>query len=219
MTETNAPAYRFRPYPAPWRSGPEGPPDAQTLFLEQSREEELFQRIMGEATQEKTPLEDLLRHTMRLAFPHALDSDLERAIGVIKARTDHWQDSFDREGNPCWISLTLSERDENTDKIQPDAVLPSDAESAAPPKTDTEGRSEKDRERPGFFGGLLGMFFRPPDPRRTQITPASIAAGRGTIPPPQPRPLRSLIRLVILGGICALAYYALVIKGCTPKVM
>jgi len=219
MTETNASAHRSRSFPAPWRPGPEGLPDPQTLLLEQIREEELFQRIMEEAKQEKTPLEDLLKHTIRLVFPQAEDSHVERALAAFKARSAERQNRVDRDGNPHWISLTVSERDESGVRIKPDTVRPSDAESAAPPKTDTKGRSEKDRERPGIFKRFWGMFSRPPDPRRTQITPDPIAARKGATPPPRPSPLRGLVRLSLLFGICALVYYALALRGCMPNIM
>jgi hypothetical protein len=135
--------------PIPWRSSPEGP-DAQTLLLEQSREEELFQRIMGEAQHEKTPLEELLKSTMRLAFPHAKDSDLERALNEIKARSTEWQNNVDQDGNPRWISLPLRERNNSKTKAQPSVARPSatKTKNAAPQKKD---------KKSGFLHGLIRL--------------------------------------------------------------
>ena len=151
MTEANISDRPSRSYPAPWRSSPENP-DMQTLFLEQNREEELFQRIMGEAKHEKTPLDNLIKNTVRLAFPHTKDNDIERTLGVIKACTAHWESRFDRDGNPCWITLNQLVCDKAADKVQPDAKLPSDAESAAPSKknqvTPTSIAADRDRLPP-----------------------------------------------------------------------
>ena len=200
-------------YPAPWRPCPGGL-DAQELFQKQAEEEALFLGIIRDAGRAQTPLDNLFRQTMRLAFPQASEDDLERSLKVIKARTEDWQSTLDKNGNPAWISVHLHEGAENGEGLHPGGVLPSDAETAAPPKVDTEGRSERDRERPGLFGGILGMFSGAASGKRHQITPESIAAGKGTIPPPERRPLRGIVRLAMLVGLCVLAYR--LTRGCTP---
>ena len=189
----------------------------ETMRLEFQQEEVLFRHIMDEARSECSQLGDSLRDFMRLAFPRAGDGDIERAVATVKASTASWQDAYDKEGNPCWISLTLPERGESDEGLQPGGVLPSEAESAGPPKTDAERKAEHDRERPGFFKRLFGGASSV-DPKRPPVTPASIAAGKGTIPPPKPRPLRGFIRLAVLGAVFAVIYHMVVVRGCTPKI-
>ena len=176
--------------PYSWRSNLEGP-DAQTLFeqsrLEHNREEELFQRIMGEAQYEKTPLDELLRSTLRLAFPHAKDSDLERALGMIRARSAEWRNNLDQDGNPRWITLPLRERDSAKDTEQAGATRPPDTKDATrhsnkdatrlpDTKDDTKDADPpKEKAKPTFLGGL--------------------------------------IRLVVFAGLVLLAYHILVVRG------
>lgn len=214
MIDPESAAEPFRACPAPWRPCPGGP-DAQTLFLEQKREEELFQCILEEARQEETALNGLFGHVMRLAFPNTPEADRERALGMILSRTANWQNSFDKDGNPRWISLTLPERDEHEKGIHPDPVLPSDMESAAPPQADARETPEKNGNVSGFFARLSGIFSGIPGSGHQPAT----AAGRGTIPPPRPRPLRGVARLVIVGSICAVLYHALVVRGCMPRIL
>lgn len=152
----------MNPYPAPWRPVPDGP-CAQTLLHEQNREEELFQRIMGQARHEHTPLEELFEAALRLAFPHAQDDDHERALGVIKSRIADWKKDFDLEGNPCWITLKLPERAAKKDAVQPGAVHPPECEKRGPQKTDTapppRSRSVRGLVRLLVFGCLCGLFY------------------------------------------------------------
>jgi len=208
--------------PAAWRpnrlSREEEAAFIETTRIEFQQEEALFRHIMDEARNESSHLDDSLRDFMRLAFPNAGEDDIERAVATVKASTASWQNAYDKEGNPCWISLTLPERDESDEGLQPGGVLPSEAESAGPPKTDIEGKAEKDRERPGFFKRLFGGASSSVDPRRPPVTPASIAAGKGTIPPPKPRPLRGFIRLAVLAAVFAVIYHMVVVRGCTPKI-
>jgi hypothetical protein len=161
MTEPGPSGRPSQAYPAPWRSNPEGP-DAQTLLLEQSREEELFQRIMGQAQNEKTPLNELLASAMRLAFPKAKDSDLEHALGTFKARNAAWQDSIDLDGNPCWISLPLRERDKNKAKAQPGVARSSAArktKNAAPEKKDAVPKFLRGLIRLVVFGAIFALLY------------------------------------------------------------
>jgi len=168
-------------------------PDTQTHCfeqsrLEQSREEELFQRIMGEAKQEQTPLDDLLDATLRLAFPQGKDSDIERALGALKARSAEWQNRLDQGGNPCWISLAPQEPDESQDTAQPDAKRPS---------------GTKDAKRPAHM-------------KDAQHPPDNPADTKDAAPPkktPAPSFARGLIRLVVFAGIVMLAYHFLVVRG------
>ena len=133
MTKPELSAQLSQRYPAPWRSSSEGP-DAQTLLLEHNREEELFQHIIGEAQHEKTPLEELLKPTLHLAFPHAKDSDLEHALSTIKTRSAEWQNNIDQDGNPCWISLSLPERNRGKNTTQSAAIRPGAKKNATPQK-------------------------------------------------------------------------------------
>ena len=192
--------------------------DTRSVSLAQQQEQELFDQIMAEARREDSLLDELFRDATRLAFPQADEAYIDRALA--RARTDmlRWRESVDQEGNPSWITLTLPERPMEDDGIQPGAVLPSDTESAVPLSEKEAADKKKEQELQGLFGRLLGFFSGDSETKHPPVTRASIAAGKGTIPPPVRRPMRSLFRTFLLSMIFGIFYYALSLRGCVPKI-
>lgn len=137
-----------------WRRD-EGAPSFEEMRDYQSREEALFAEVMERARLETTePFEQFLA-MQQLANPGADETLLRRAAGRDVEQLLRCEESLDEDGNPRWISLSLPDRRDSDTRIDPEGVLPSDAESAAPPTT------EYDKKQSGGTGkGLLGRLFK-----------------------------------------------------------
>ena len=159
----------------------------------------------------------------------------ERLAGEALA----WRDAFDEDGNPLWISLADREKQEESAEAQ--TVLPGGSENAAPRGTlrfddatrkGMEGGRKKEipaRENP-LFNALDAVIRRVTNtPRQEAALPAEPCAGRGgrryggrydgrddgrgAWPPPKPRLLAGLVRMLALGACLAVIYHVMVLKG------
>lgn len=203
-----------------WRPRTHDAPSLARIKDEQEYEERLFRLVLTRAGNAETPLADLFEITLKLCGPEGAKRRPQAVRLAEKALA--WRDAFDGDGNPLWITLTArEERDEKTD---PQSVLPGADESAAPKGTlrlgngaDPEKKEIPDRDNPLFDALDKTVRHITGTPRQEPALPRDPHQGRGTLPPPKPRVLSGLIRMLALGACIAVIYHVLALKGWAPR--
>jgi hypothetical protein len=199
-----------------------GAPDREALLREQLREEDVYRSVLLAARQEDTALETLFFPVGILAYPKA-DQELVRnaAERDVKNLLRGLQ-GLDEDGNPRWISLHLTERRDVDKELAPESILPSGAESAAPPVDDRKAGSAACKERKGFFSFLLRRF-RPMTPEERPLTANPYerlrSARAASTPPPSvhKRFLFRLLRMALFVVILYEVWQILIRLGVSPK--
>jgi hypothetical protein len=204
-----------------WR-GFAGAPDREALLREQLREEDVYRSILLAARQEETPLESLFFPVGILAYPKADQELIRNAAERDAENVLRGLQGLDVEGNPRWISLHLTERRDVDKELAPENILPSGAESAAPPVDDRKAGSAARKERKGLFSFLLRRF-RPMTPEERPLTANPYerlrSARAASAPPPSvhKRFLFRLLRMALFVIILYEVWQILIRLGISPK--
>ena len=205
-----------------WRARKHDAAVPAALMAEQERELEQFRRVLEDARNRDTALRDLFSGMIRLATPGVSEEERQRAAARCEEETLRWLDSMDEEGNPRWISLTLVDRRSEAGGIKPDNVLPDDQESAAPKDRlhkDAEDSSEIPKRENFLFSSLEFIVRRfKKDGKEDRPKPGDVYRGKGTLPPPSPRPMRSFFRMLVVSICLGVIYHILSRKGWVPRI-
>ena len=205
-----------------WRAREHDAAVPAALLAEQERELGLFRRVLEDARNRDTPLRDLFSGMIHLAMPGLSEEERQRAAARCEEETLRWLDSMDEEGNPRWISLTLVDRRSETDGIKPGSVLPDEQESAAPKNRlhkDAENSSEIPKRENFLFSGLEFIVRRfKKDGKEDRPKPGDVYRGKGTLPPPRPRPMRGFFRILVVSICLGVIYHIVSRKGWVPRI-
>lgn len=182
---------------------------ARELREEQEREAEVFNRTMALARNENCPLGDLY-DTPRT---EGCDDEPE-AVELTQLSP------VDKFGNPAWIRLSLPERDDSKEKVVPEGVLPSTRESAAPESLPDRKRKPGSKTAPGLLQRLLSGFSarqeKDGEEDSFQARLARERQARGSISPHKPRPMKSLLRMLLVTAVLGALYHLLARQGWVP---
>lgn len=192
---------------APWRPR-EGGPAREAFLTEQLREEEGFSRLMEQARTEDVPMQTLFQEAMCLFSPGLKGDDARTAASRYEKNMRMWREGVDHEGNPLWISLTLSQRQDDEDGIRPESIFPKDAGSAASKSKDKRDGPAVAKHRP-----LLVRVFQRFFGKKDDVSPG--ARGEAVSPP---RPVRRFSRLILVAVILALLYHICMQRGWVPRI-
>ena len=203
-----------------WRPRVHDAPSLARIRDEQEREEQLYRHALARAQNADTPLADLFE--LALALRGAEEAERSAQARRLAEEALAWRDAFDGEGNPLWI--TLAPHEEREEQTEPQTILPGPAESAAPKGTlrlgnspDAEKREIPARDNPLFDALDKTVRYITGTPRQEPALPKDPYQGRGTLPPPKPRVLSGLLRMLAIGACLAVIYHVLSLKGWAPR--
>ncbi|MDL2317267.1 hypothetical protein LJC59_09420 [Desulfovibrio sp. OttesenSCG-928-A18] len=198
------------------------------------QEQALFAAVMHRARDARASFEELYDHAGKLApgrvgaqeknAENEKQDSRQRASGPYLA-ADFFPvppglNEVDVYGNPRWISLTLAERRDDTEMLTPAPVLPAGREQAGPgPATWKDAEPRKgtvqvgDTLYPAFY--LSAQEGAGRDGYRDSQS-AREYAGLGSIRPRKARPMRSLVRMLIVTAVLGALYTLFAKFGWVP---
>lgn len=208
------------PVLAPWRLRKHDAAALEQLREEQKAEENLFQRILAEATKAEVPLAGL--YELTLEFCGSPEDERRTLAKKLAKDALAWRNAFDDDGNPLWISLAPCERQK--ENSEPESALPDEAENAAPKgglRLDDNGGKGKKKipTRENLLFNALDALVRriSGTPRQKAFLPRTLHAGSVALPPPKRQMLTGCVRMFALGVCLAVIYHALTLKGWVPR--
>ena len=183
------------------------------MCAEQQREEEEYGRILESARNAASSPGELYGDS------HILEKEEDAEL------LSPLHSSMDSEGNPTWISLAPLERDIRYDSIHRDTVEDFSQQDTMSSLSKRLGRNKIGRgkdEAPfdGENAGLSGRTGRRGQPKGSDNTRRRAARethGRGSFAVHKPRPMRGLVRMLLVTAALGLFYHFLAGLDWVPK--
>ena len=130
-----------------------------------------------------------------------LDAASAQGVPRNEDAGEAWHRAIDQEGNPQWITLTLSRAELDAERDAAEKAQRDADNKAAPPRRPTRF-SRKAREDEA----------KQEKNKQSQKTPSSLPQSNRV----RPRPFRRTLRLLIMVALMAFAYHVLAKKGWVP---